>query len=131
MVPSKVPPRAAAPRGMENGNPAAPAPGIGLPDVGARNLVIKTAMLRKVLLGVILRKVPLCAFFVIHGLVLTRSSFFGILIFGKIGDHAVSPVDFGAAPLRCSFFYSPLRQTFLEGSPPKRGNQKFLIKEVA
>ena len=48
MVHSKVPPRVAAPRGMEIGNPAAPTPRIGLPDAGAKNLVIKTAMLRKV-----------------------------------------------------------------------------------
>ena len=148
MVPSKAPPRVVAPRGRVNGNLPAPTPGIGIPDVGARNkksnVMLSTFWCQcmtslfvrffcyprigahAVLFSKFDKKCHKVCLFAIRGLVLTPSLFFTSFNFWKIGDHAASPVDFGTAPSRCSFLYSPLRQTFLRG-PPVVGNQNFEI----
>ena len=68
--------------------------------------------------------------FVIRGLVLAPSLFLRSFNFWRIGERAVSPVDFGADLSRCSFLYSPLRQTFFRG-PPRRWEPKFRYYEVA
>ena len=123
MVPPKAPPRAAAPRGMVNGNPAAPIPGIGLSDVGARNLAKKTAMLRTVLLGVFLRKVPLCVISFSIDWCSRRPSFCFNL--RKIGDRAVSPVFYYVAP----FSIVHCARHLLRGRPRRLGAKSFGIRK--
>ena len=50
--------------------------------------------------------------------------FFGNFNFGKIGPHAASLLDFGAAPSCLPFLYGPSRLTIFAGSP-RRLRTKF------